>query len=182
MRLHEAWDVQSCLFTLKLVVQRKEWWRSLALHSEARHAETEADRGRSSQCLCWVYTSTFLNRPRSSFPRRLYRDLSCHIEDCQNAIYYLNFLKKINKYCICSLHMVYTNGSVWIRVPLHPLSSICIYIRAGYRFRCHDSIRFDSRLFWLHSVNIVLIKKLLIFLKKMNSKHQFTNGELIKRN
>ncbi len=24
-RLHEAWDVQTCLFTLKLVVQKKEW-------------------------------------------------------------------------------------------------------------------------------------------------------------
>ncbi len=32
-QLHEAWDVQSCLFTLKLVVQRKEWSCSLALHS-----------------------------------------------------------------------------------------------------------------------------------------------------
>ncbi len=55
---------------------------------------TGADRGRSTQCLCWVYTSTFLNRPRSGSPRRLYSDLSCHIKDCQNAIYYLNFLKK----------------------------------------------------------------------------------------
>ncbi len=54
---------------------------------------TGADRGCSSQCLCWVYTSTFLNRPRSGSPRRLYSDLSCHIKDCQNAIYYLNFLK-----------------------------------------------------------------------------------------
>ncbi len=43
-----------------------------------------------------------------------------------------------------------------------------------------DSIRFS--IFWLHSVNIVLIQKLLIFLKKINSKHQFTNCELIKRN
>ncbi len=34
---------------------------------------------------------------RSGSPRRLYSDLSCHIKDCQNAIYYLNFLKKINK-------------------------------------------------------------------------------------
>ncbi len=58
-----------------------------------RHG-TGADRGRSSQCLCWVYTSMFLNRPRSGSPRRLYSDLSCHIKDCQNAIYYLNFLKK----------------------------------------------------------------------------------------
>ncbi len=30
-RLHEAWDVQSCLFVLKLVVKRKEWTSSLAL-------------------------------------------------------------------------------------------------------------------------------------------------------
>ncbi len=34
---------------------------------------------------------------RSGSPRRLYSDLSCHIKDCQNAIYYLNFLKKIYK-------------------------------------------------------------------------------------
>ncbi len=32
-QLHEAWDVQSCLFMLKLVVRRKEWLRSLALCS-----------------------------------------------------------------------------------------------------------------------------------------------------
>ncbi len=32
-RLHEAWDVRSCLFALKLVVQRKEWSRSLVLRS-----------------------------------------------------------------------------------------------------------------------------------------------------
>ncbi len=32
-QLHEAWDVQPCLFALKLVVKRKEWSRSLALRS-----------------------------------------------------------------------------------------------------------------------------------------------------
>ncbi len=40
--------------------------------------------------------------------------------------------------------------------------------RAGYRFSCPDSIRKLSirfSIFWLHSVNIVLIQKLLIFLK-----------------
>ncbi len=41
-----------------------------------------------------VYTSTFLNRPRSGSPSRLYSVLSCHIKDCQNTVYYLNFLKK----------------------------------------------------------------------------------------
>uniref|UniRef100_A0A672LLE1 Filamin A interacting protein 1 like n=1 Tax=Sinocyclocheilus grahami TaxID=75366 RepID=A0A672LLE1_SINGR len=50
--------------------------------------------GRSSQSLCWDYTSTFLNRPRSGSLRRLYSDLSCHIKDGQNAIYYLNFLRR----------------------------------------------------------------------------------------
>ncbi len=68
-QLHEAWDVQSCLFDLKLVVKRKEWSCSLALCSaQVCRAGTGADRGRSSQCLCWVYTSTFLNRPRSGSP------------------------------------------------------------------------------------------------------------------
>ncbi len=32
-QLHEAWVVQSCLFALKLVVERKEWSRSLMLRS-----------------------------------------------------------------------------------------------------------------------------------------------------
>ncbi len=32
-QLHEAWDVQSCLFMFKLVVRRKEWLRSLAFSS-----------------------------------------------------------------------------------------------------------------------------------------------------
>ncbi len=40
-----------------------------------------------------VYTRTFLNRPRSGFPRSLCSDLSCHIKDCQNGIYCLNFLE-----------------------------------------------------------------------------------------
>ncbi len=44
-----------------------------------------------------VYTSTFLNRPRSGSPRRLYSDLSCHIKHCQNGTYYLNFLKEEKK-------------------------------------------------------------------------------------
>ncbi len=56
-----------------------------------------------------------------------------------------------------------------------------LYIRAGYRFRCPDSIRFRFSIFifLLHSVNIVLIQKLLIF-KKNYSKHKFKFGELIK--
>ncbi len=62
-QLHEAWDIQTCLFTLKLVVQKKEWWRSFTLRS---HAGTGADRGRSSQCLCWVYTARFWTVQRLS--------------------------------------------------------------------------------------------------------------------
>ncbi len=83
-QLHEAWDVQSCLFALKLVVQRKELSRLLgllsahfcgALQLRASH-ENRSWLCRSSQCLCWVYTSMFLNRPRSDSPRHLYSDLS----------------------------------------------------------------------------------------------------------
>ncbi len=58
-------------------------------------------------------------------------------------------------------------------------------IRAGYRFRCPDSISIlDSILdfFLLHSVNSFNTNAIDISKKKMNSKHQFTNGELIKRN
>ncbi len=100
-RLHEAWDVQSCLFALKLVVQRKEWWRSLALCSaqvcgatRLRHGNRSWSWPLESMLVLGLYqaTSTFLKRPRSGSPRRLYSDLSCHIKDCQNAIYYLNFL------------------------------------------------------------------------------------------
>ncbi len=130
-QLHESWDVQSCLFTLKLVVgyrgRNDRVHSRSALHkSGARHGSdmgTGADRGHSSQCLCWVYTSTFLNHPRSGSPRRLYSDLSCHIKDCQNAIYYLNFLKKNKKHCICSVHMrtkskdPYRNGAWCEMVP-----------------------------------------------------------------
>ncbi len=94
-QLHEAWDVQSCLFALKLVVQRKEWSRSLSLRSAQACGVSRLRHGNhSSQCLCRGYTSTFLKRPRSGSPRRLYSNLSCHIKDCQNAIYYLKFLKK----------------------------------------------------------------------------------------
>ncbi len=99
-QLYETWDVQSCLFTLKLVVQRKEWSRSLALRSSLRHvtAQTrEPELISATRVNACVYTSTFLNRPRSGSPRHLYSDLSCHIKHCQNAIYYLNFLKEKNK-------------------------------------------------------------------------------------
>ncbi len=76
----------------------------------------------------WVYTGTFLKRPRSGSSRRLYSDLSCHIKDCQNGIYLFEFpeKKKKKKNCIHSVHMhtepkdPYRNGSVRIRVPLHP--------------------------------------------------------------
>ncbi len=57
---------------------------------------------------CRVYTSTFPNRPRSGSPRRLYSDQSCHIKDCQNTTYYLNFPPKK---CV---------RFTWIPVPLHP--------------------------------------------------------------
>ncbi len=66
-------DVQSCLLVLKLSVQRREWWFSLVLRS----AQV---RGAS--------------RLRSGSPRCLYSDLSCHIKDYQNGMYYLNFLKR----------------------------------------------------------------------------------------
>ncbi len=69
-RLHEARDVQSCLFVLKLVVQRKEWSRSLALgsaqgcgESRLRHRNRSWLRPLESMLVFWFYTtSTFLNR------------------------------------------------------------------------------------------------------------------------
>ncbi len=101
-QLHEAWDVQSCLLVLKLAVQRRKWWFSLVLRS----AQV---RGAS--------------RLRSGSPRCLYSDLSCHIKDYQNGMYYLNFLKKISLfiwYMCTEPKGLYRNGSVWIRVQLHP--------------------------------------------------------------
>ncbi len=144
-QLHEAWDVQSCLFDLKLVVKRKEWSCSLALCSaQVCRAGTGADRGRSSQCLCWVYTSTFLNRPRSGSPRRLYSDLSCHIKDCQNAIYYLNFLKK-NKNIVSLRYTCVPNRKTCIetvryKYVYHYTPNIYIYIKNILNY--YDSIIF----------------------------------------
>ncbi len=116
-QLREAWDVQSCLFALKLVIQRKEWWRSLALlpaqvcgASRLRHWNRSWSRLLESMLVLGL--GTFLNRPRSGSPRRLYSDLSCHIKDCQNAIYYLNFLKNKIKYCIRSVHVYRTERPV----------------------------------------------------------------------
>ncbi len=53
------------------------------------HRGTGADRGRSSQC--WVNVGFIPAVPEEG---RLYSDLLCHIKDCQNGIYYLNFLEK----------------------------------------------------------------------------------------
>ncbi len=97
--LHEAWDVQSCLFTLKLVVQKTEWLRSLALcsaqvcgASRLRHGNRSWSRPLESMLVLGLYQH--VSEPSSGSPRRLYSDLSCHIKDCQNTSYYLNFLKK----------------------------------------------------------------------------------------
>ncbi len=89
---------------------KEECSRSLALRSaqvSAQDMGTGADRGRSSQHLCWVYTSRFLNRPRSGSPRHLYSDLSCHIKDGQNAIYHLKFLKKQTNRKTCTEIYIY---------------------------------------------------------------------------
>ncbi len=112
-QLHKAWDVQPCLFVFKLVVKRKDWSHSLTLRSAQACCASRLRHGNQSwlQLLESVlvlglsYTSTLLNRPRSDPPRGLYNDLSCHIKDSQNRIYYLNFLKKKRKYCISSVHM-----------------------------------------------------------------------------
>ncbi len=123
-QLHEAWDVQSCLFMLKLVVQRKEWWSSLVLLSEPEVIAA----ARVNACVGFIPARFW-----SGSPRHLYSDLSCHIKDCQNTIYYLNFLE--NKKILSSVHMraepkvSYRNGSVRIRVQLHtPNKYIYIYI------------------------------------------------------
>ncbi len=142
MWLHEAWDVQSCLFALKLVVQRKEWSRSLALCSaQVCGASRLRHRNRSWS---WplksmlVYTSTFLKRPRSGFPRRLYSDLSC-LSWLSKRHLLFELPEKINKkYCIRSVHVrtepkdPYQNGSVRIRVPLHPYWKVYEGFRATY--------------------------------------------------
>ncbi len=110
--------------------------RSALLKSAARHGsdmETGADRGRSSQCLCLVYTSSFLNRPRSGSPRRLYSDLSCHIKDCQNTIIYLNFLKKTKKkpvfvWYTCIPNKKTRTKTVWYEYVYRYFHNIYIYI------------------------------------------------------
>ncbi len=63
-----------------------------------RHGNQSWSRPLESMLVLGLYqaTSTFLNRLRSGSPRCLYSDLLCH-KDCQNAIYYLNFLKKKKK-------------------------------------------------------------------------------------
>ncbi len=61
-QLHEAWDVQSCLSGLKLVVQRKEWSRSLSLRgtSRLRHGNRSWSRPLESMLVLGLYHSTFL--------------------------------------------------------------------------------------------------------------------------
>ncbi len=47
-----------------------------------------------------------VSEPSSGSPKRLYSDLSCHIKDSQNTIYYLIILKKkLKQYCVCLVHM-----------------------------------------------------------------------------
>ncbi len=57
-RLHEAWDVNSCLFALKLVVQRKEWSRPLCTcmqHITAQTREPELiAAARVSACVGFI--------------------------------------------------------------------------------------------------------------------------------
>ncbi len=109
-QLHEAWDVQSCLFMFKLVVRRKEWLRSLALCSSQvcgtsrfRHGNLSWSRPLESMLVLGLYQRVS-ERPRSGSPKRLYSDLSCHTKDCQNGIYYVNFQKK-NIYSVFLGHM-----------------------------------------------------------------------------
>ncbi len=115
-QLHEACDVQ--LFIGVKTSSTEEgmiaFTRALLCMS-LRHGSdmgTGADCGRSSQCLCWVYPSTFLNRPRSGSPRRLYSNLSCHIKDCQNAICSLNFLRGKTKLYSFGTHAYQTERPV----------------------------------------------------------------------
>ncbi len=104
---------------VKTKVKRKEWSRSLAFRSaiKARHESaarhgsdtgTGAARGRSTQCLCWVYTSTFLKHPRSGFQG--IKTAICHAtsKTVKNSIYYLNLLERKKKKKYCSLFVPYT--------------------------------------------------------------------------
>ncbi len=49
---------------------------------------------RVNACVGFIPPARFWTVPEEALQGVLYSDLLCHIKDCQNAIYYLNFLKK----------------------------------------------------------------------------------------
>ncbi len=109
-----TWGMRCSVMFIR--AKRKEWSCSLSA----------ADRGRSNQCLCLVYTSTFLNRPKS-FPMRLYSNLSCYIKDYQNGNYCFNFLEKKILYSF-GTYAYRTERPVWKRFGTNTCTVIYIYI------------------------------------------------------
>ncbi len=129
--LHEAWDVQSCLFTLKLVVQRKEWSRSLALRSaQVCGASRLRLRNRSwsqpLESMLVFIPARFWTVPEAAL-QGVYTEI-CHATSNTVKAPFIIWIswKNLIKYYINSVHMrtepkdLYRNGSVRIRVPLHP--------------------------------------------------------------
>ncbi len=86
-RLHESWDVQSCLFALKLVVQRKEWSRLLALGaSRLRNGNRSWSRPLESMLVLGLYQHFSESEPSQkrrrymcTEPKDLYRNSSVRI-------------------------------------------------------------------------------------------------------
>ncbi len=130
----KAWDVQSCLFTLKLVVKRKEWWRSLALRSarvcgasRLRHRIQSWSRLLESMLVLGLYQQHVSEASQKRLSEAFIQWSVMPHQRLSKHHLLLEFSeKKKNKYCIRSVHMrtepkdPYRNCSVQIRVPLHP--------------------------------------------------------------
>ncbi len=111
-QLHAAWDVQSCLFALKLVVQRKEWSRSLMLRSaqvcsvsRLRHGNRSWSRPLESMLVLGLYQHVSEPSQKRLSKAFIQRSVMPQRWSKRHLLFEFAEKNKRNKYCIRSVHM-----------------------------------------------------------------------------